>query len=63
MKRLYRSTKDRRITGLCGGIGDYIDVDSTVIRLVTLVGTILSGVLPGLFLYVAASLIVPKGPR
>ena len=31
-KRLYRSTKDRMIGGVCGGIGEYLEVDPTVIR-------------------------------
>ena len=36
MKRLYRSRKNRVICGVCGGIGDYLNVDPTVIRLLAL---------------------------
>ena len=32
-KKIYRSESDRRIAGVCGGIGEYFDVDSTLIRL------------------------------
>ncbi|MDD4248763.1 MAG: PspC domain-containing protein, partial [Methanosarcina sp.] len=33
MKKLYRSKKSRIIAGVCGGIGEYLDVDPTLIRL------------------------------
>ncbi|KKG25473.1 PspC domain-containing protein, partial [Methanosarcina sp. 2.H.T.1A.15] len=33
MKKLYRSKKNRIIAGVCGGIGEYLDVDPTLIRL------------------------------
>ncbi len=61
MKKLVRSRTDKRLTGLCGGIAEYLDVDPTVVRLVVFVGTVMTTVLPGVFLYTAASLIVPKG--
>ena len=32
-KRLYRSASDRMLLGVCGGIGEYLNVDSTIIRL------------------------------
>ena len=34
MKRLYRSKNDRMLCGVCGGIGEYLDIDPTLIRLV-----------------------------
>ncbi len=33
MKRLYRSKDNRVLCGVCGGIGDYLNVDPTIIRL------------------------------
>jgi len=33
-KKLLRSTKNRMVAGVCGGIGEYFNVDPTVIRLV-----------------------------
>lgn len=33
MKRLYRSKNDRMLCGVCGGIGEYLDIDPTLIRL------------------------------
>ncbi len=55
MKRLYRSRSNRILTGLCGGIGDYLDVDPVLVRLIWLV-------IPGLNLlvYIIGSIIVPE---
>ena len=33
LKRLYRSSTDKMLAGICGGLGDYFNVDSTLIRL------------------------------
>ena len=61
MKRLVLSQTDKKVMGLCGGIAAYADVDSTVVRLIVLTLIIMTGVLPGLFLYLVASAITPKG--
>jgi phage shock protein C len=60
MKRLVRKEKDKKITGLCAGIAEYLDIDVTVIRLIVLVAIIMTGVLPGLFAYLIAAAITPK---
>ena len=60
MKRLVLKQKDKKLTGLCAGIADYLDVDVTVIRLIVLTADIMTGVLPGLFVYLIASAITPK---
>ncbi|MBS3149725.1 PspC domain-containing protein, partial [Candidatus Woesearchaeota archaeon] len=40
-KRLYRSIKDRKIAGVCGGMAEYFDVDPTVVRLLWALSLIL----------------------
>jgi phage shock protein C len=60
MKRLVLNQRDKKIAGLCSGIADYIDVDVTVVRLIVLTVIILSGVVPGLLLYLIAAAITPK---
>jgi phage shock protein PspC (stress-responsive transcriptional regulator) len=61
MKRLYRSGKDRILGGVCGGLGDHIDVDPTVIRLIWVVATLLSvGV--GVLAYLIAWALIPESP-
>lgn len=59
-KRLYRSHKDKKIAGVCGGVAEYLDVDSTIIRLLFLVFALLTAVVGGVFLYLAAWAIMPS---
>lgn len=59
-KRLYRSTKDKVIAGVCGGIGEYFGVDSIWIRLAAVLLFLIDGV--GLILYVAAWILIPANP-
>lgn len=61
MKKLYRSTMDRKLTGLAGGIGDWLGVDPTIVRLVLLVSGVFSAGTT-LLLYFLASVLVPKAP-
>jgi phage shock protein C len=59
MKRLYRSKKDRILGGVCAGLGEHLDVDPTVIRLIWAVVTVLSfGT--GIIVYVLAWIIIPE---
>lgn len=59
-KRLYRSRENKVIAGVCGGIGEYFDVDPVLIRLFYLALTIFTGLVPGLLCYFFAILIVPE---
>jgi phage shock protein C len=60
MKRLVLNQHDRKITGLCAGLADYFDVDVTIVRLIVLIGTVMTGVVPGVLIYIIASAITPK---
>ena len=57
-QRLYRSRSGAILGGVCGGLGDYFNIDSNIIRLVFAVLTFINGV--GLLLYLAVWLIVPR---
>ena len=59
-KRLYRSTRDKMIAGVCGGIAEYFDVDPTIVRLIAVV--LIFGWGSGLLAYLIAAIIVPKNP-
>jgi phage shock protein C len=61
-KRLYRSKTKRTLSGVCGGLEDYFDIDVTIIRLVWVLITIMSGGLPGIVAYVIAVFIIPEEP-
>lgn len=56
-KRLYRSTTDSMIAGVCGGLGEYWEIDSTLIRVLFLVAIFFGGF--GLLLYLILAIAVP----
>jgi len=60
-KKLYRSRKDYMISGVCGGIAEYFDVDSTLVRLLTVLIVLIGGA--GLIAYLIAWIIIPKNPE
>lgn len=59
MKRLYRSTTDRKIAGVCGGIAEYFNIDPVIIRVIAVL-LLLPGGLPGFIPYVILWVIVPE---
>lgn len=61
MGKLYRSQRDKKLFGLCGGIAEALHVDSTLLRLVVVVTAVFSAGTVVL-LYVLACLVVPKEP-
>lgn len=61
-KRLYRSKKDRVIAGVCGGLAEYFNVDSAMLRLIWVLIVIFTGFVPGVLTYIVAILIVPQEP-
>jgi phage shock protein C len=61
-KRLLRSTTDRQIAGVCGGLAEYLGVDSTLVRLVWVILTIFPGAFVlGILVYLIAWFIMPEG--
>lgn len=57
-KRLYRSSDDRMLLGVCGGLGEYFDIDATIIRVVFVIGAFLW--LSGVILYAVLAIIMPS---
>ena len=60
-KQLYRSRTNRKIAGVCGGLGEYMNLDPTIIRLIWVL-LILCAV-TGLLAYLIAALIIPENPN
>lgn len=58
-KKLYRSESNKMIAGVCGGIGEYFDIDPTLVRLGWAVLTVFTAIFGGIFLYIMATIIVP----
>jgi len=63
MKKLYRSRENKIFGGIIGGIGEYFDVDPTVLRLIFIFLVLATGIAPGIIVYIAALFIVPKKPE
>lgn len=59
-KRLYRSRKNRKISGICGGIAEALNLDATIVRLLLLFALFLTGILPILIAYIVGTLIIPE---
>ena len=57
MKRLTRSRLNRKFLGVCGGIGEYFEIDPTVIRVAWIIFSLLGG--SGLLVYLIAALVMP----
>lgn len=57
-KKLYKSNTDKKICGVCGGLAEYLNVDSTIIRLIVVLSILFIG--GGLLAYLIAALIMPN---
>ena len=60
-KKLYKSRTDQKLDGVCAGIGEFFDVDPTVIRLAWVVFSLLGG--SGVLAYIVAALVIPRKPE
>ena len=56
-KKLYRSSKNKIIAGVCGGIAEYFDIDPTIVRIIFVLIALIDGI--GVILYLIMALIVP----
>lgn len=59
-KKLYRSRSKRMICGVCGGVGEYLNIDPTVIRLLWVVLSFVG--FSGVIAYIIAAIIIPEEP-
>lgn len=59
-KKLYRSRKDYMIAGVCGGIAEYFEIDSTLVRLLAVLVVLIGGA--GVVAYIIAWIVIPKNP-
>lgn len=61
MKKLYKSDVDRKLCGVCGGIAEYLGIDSTIVRLIWVVLVVFFGT--GILAYIIAELVIPDYPN
>lgn len=61
VRKLTRSTTDRRIAGVCGGLADYLTVDPVVLRIIFLISLVFGGL--GFWAYLVVWLVAPEDNR
>ncbi len=59
-KKLYKSTTDRKLCGVCAGVANYLNIDPTVVRLLWALITFVGGA--GVVAYVVCALVIPDEP-
>jgi len=62
-KRLYKSDDDKVIAGVIGGLGEYFNVDPVLLRVVYIIFTFFTAVVPGLLAYIIMAIIIPEKPK
>lgn len=61
IKRLYRSTTDKMLAGVCAGLAEYANLDPTLVRLLFVLAFFATG--PGIFIaYLVMMLVIPQKP-
>lgn len=58
MAKLATSTSDKVLAGVCGGLAEAWDMDSTLVRILFVVGTLVTGIVPGLLVYIVLMLVM-----
>lgn len=59
-KKLYRSSTNKMIGGVCGGLGDYFDIDPTLVRILAVSAVLFAGT--GVLAYIIGWIIIPQEP-
>ena len=59
-KKLYKSQGDRKLCGVCGGLGEFFGIDASLIRLAWIVFNLLGG--SGVLAYIIAAIVIPDEP-
>lgn len=60
IKKLYLSSNDKKISGVCGGIAEYFEIDSTLVRLAWIIMTAVTAIVPGVIGYLIAAVVMPR---
>lgn len=58
-RRLLRSTTDRKVSGICGGLARLLNVDPTIIRVAYVLATVFTAVVPGVMIYFILAMVIP----
>lgn len=58
MRRLYKSTTNKMICGVCGGLAEYFNIDPSIVRLIAALICIMAGT--GILIYIILALVLPN---
>ena len=59
-KKLYRSQRDKKLAGVCGGIANFFKIDATIVRLIWALAILCAGT--GLLAYIVCAFVIPEEP-
>jgi len=62
MKKLCKSRTNRVISGVCGGIAEYFNIDPTIVRVIWALFTFFSAFFGGIVLYIICAVVMPEAP-
>jgi phage shock protein C len=62
MRKLYRSSRDRKLFGVCGGLAEYLAVDATLLRILLIVVAVFSAG-SVILVYIIAGFVIPREPQ
>ena len=61
VKKIYLSSTDKKIAGVCGGLGEYFEIDSTIVRIIWLAAAFCAG--GGILAYIIAWAVIPNANK
>ena len=61
-KKLMRSRTDRKVAGVCAGLAHYLDLDTSLVRILFFFITLACGIFPGVVAYMLGWIIIPEAP-
>ena len=61
-RRLFRSRTNRTFAGVCAGLAEYFGADVAAVRLAAVLLALITGLVPGIFVYVVAAIVIPERP-
>lgn len=59
-KKLYRSTNNKMLSGVCAGFADFIGIDPTIVRVIYALVSFFTGGFPGVIVYIMLAIIIPE---
>ncbi len=63
VRKLYRSSHDKMVAGICGGLAEMISIDPTMVRLGVVFLGLITAVIPLVIVYIIAWIIIPEGAQ